>query len=708
MRELPPALAALSTLAFDLRWAACPAAQALWRTLDPQLWAATGNPCVILNSVSGSRLGQLSVDVPFLAALDRLTRTRDSLLLGPAWCAREQPRLSQGCVAYFCMEFGLGAALPLYAGGLGVLAGDHLKSASDLGLPLVAVGILFQQGSFRQRIDARGQHELYPNNDPGSLPLCPVLRADGSRLRVCVAIGERSVWLRIWQVKVGRVCLYLLDANDPQNSPADRMITKRLYGGGKDTRLGQEIVLGIGGYRLLRELALPVEVAHLNEGHAAFAVLERACQLAREQGLTLREALWVGRAGNVFTTHTSVGAGFDSFEPAHVAHSLLRSDGDFADFDPQEILALGQRGDEAKGSQPFSMATLALRGCAFVNAVSRAHEAQTRKVLGELLPESVPPSQALTHVTNGVHIPSWASAAADALWSAALGADWWQASEARLPPGSFDDDSLWQLRESQRAGLVSYVRGLQQRSGAAADLLAAPTMLRADALTLCFARRFTGYKRPTLLLRQPERLLRLLTSDRQPVQLFIAGKAHPADVEGKELLEGWLRFAAHPQLAGRCLLLADYDLTMAQQLVQGADVWLNTPLAPWEACGTSGMKVLANGGLNLSSRDGWWAEAEAPALGFNLGKHQRDSDDDDAEQLFTLLEREVVPAFYQRNQRGLPERWLAYIRSSMDQLTLRFGSQRMVREYAQHIYAPAQRELARRAAEHGIGADKTG
>ena len=706
MRELPPALSALSTLAFDLRWASSHAAQALWRRLDPQLWEATGNPCVILESVGRSRLSQLSVDVPFLTALDRLTRSR-SRLLATSWCAREQSRLSQGCIAYFCMEFGLGTALPLYAGGLGVLAGDHLKSASDLGVPLVAVGILFQQGSFRQRIDARGQHELYPNNDPGSLPLRPTLRADGSRLRVCVAIGERSVWLRIWQVEVGRVRLYLLDANDPLNSPADRMITKRLYGGGKATRLRQEIVLGIGGYRLLRELAIPVEVAHLNEGHAAFAVLERACQLAREQGLSLREALWVSRAGNVFTTHTSVGASFDSFEPAHVARSLLRSGGDFADFDPQEILALGQRGDEAKGRDPFSMARLALRGCAFVNAVSRAHEAQTRKVLGELMPESVPPSQPLTHITNGVHIPSWTSAAADALWSAALGANWWQASEARHSPVSFDDDGLWQLRESQRAGLVSYVRSLLKRQGAARGVLAAATILRPDALTLCFARRFTGYKRPTLLLRQPERLLRLLTSNRQPVQLIIAGKAHPADVEGKELLEGWLRFAAHPQLAGRCLLLADYDLTMAQQLVQGADVWLNTPLGPWEACGTSGMKVLANGGLNLSSRDGWWAEAEASALGWSLGKDQDGSDDEDAEQLFTLLEREVVPTFYERNQRGLPERWLAYIRGSMDQLTLRFGSQRMVRDYAQHIYAPAQRELARRAAERG-GARKTG
>lgn len=701
----------LLELALDLRWSWHHSGEELWAQLDPELWALTHNPWVVLQTVSRTTLEARLADPAFRRRVEALLEAHRRRAEAPAWFAGAHPEAPLTTVAYFSLEFGLSEALPIYSGGLGNVAGDQLKAASDLGVPVVGVGLLYQQGYFRQVIDAQGaQRALHPYNDPGQLPVTPVRTPDGEWLRVEFALPGYKVWLRAWQVQVGRVTLFLLDSNDPANIPAHRGVTSELYGGGPETRLTQEMVLGLGGWRLLERLGVRAEVCHLNEGHAAFAVLERARSYMQETGHAFDVALAATRAGNVFTTHTPVEAGFDRFRPELMAQYFGRYAPVELGITLRELLALGRRHPDDDG-EPFTMAYLAVRGSGAVNGVSRLHGQVSRRIFGGLFPRWPEAEVPVSHVTNGVHMPSWDSPEADALWTAACGEDRWLDRAERVEQAirGVPEGALWGLRATARRALIAYVRRRLSRQLAAAgapaaDVVRARHVLDPNALTLGFARRFATYKRPNLLLHEPARLLRLLTSRERPVQLIIAGKAHPADHEGQAMVQAWMRFIARPEARARVVFLADYDLLLAAQLVQGVDVWINNPRRPWEASGTSGMKVLVNGGLNLSQLDGWWAEAYSPAVGWAIGdgrEHEPASDAADADALYTLLEQQVVPGFYERNDAGVPAAWVARMRESMACLAPRFSATRTVREYTERYYVPAARAYARRVADKG-------
>ncbi len=612
----------------------------------------------------------------------------------------------------------LSEALPIYSGGLGNVAGDQLKTASNLGVPVIGVGLLYQEGYFRQEIDAQGQQQaLYPFNDPGQLPIRPLREANGEWLRFPIDFPGAKLWIRTWQVQVGRTKLYLLDTNDPANTPAHRGITSELYGGDRDLRLKQEQILGIGGWRLLRALGLQPEVCHLNEGHAAFAVLERARSYMADNKQPFDLALTITRAGNLFTTHTPVAAGFDSFAPELMEKYFRKYAEQGLSVSFQDLLALGRR-DRNDSSEPFNMAYLAIRGSGAVNGVSRLHGQVSRRIFQALFPRWPEVEVPVTHITNGVHMPTWDSADADRLWEAACGKDRWRGTMEGLEENcrSIPDSDIWQLRAQGRKSLVEYVRKqyVRQLAGEGAsteDLAHAAQALDTDILTLVFARRFAPYKRPTLLLKDPERLERILTNRDRPVQLVLAGKAHPQDVEGQNMIRQWIEFANRPEVRSRVVFLSDYDLLMAEHLVQGADVWVNTPRRPWEASGTSGMKVLVNGGLNLSELDGWWAEAYSPEVGWAIGDGKEHGDDPawdavEAEALYGLLEREVVPEFYARNEKGIPVAWVARMRESMARLTPAFSTNRVVLQYTEEHYLLAAAKYSARAANHGgLGRD---
>jgi len=704
-RPLPESLETLTELALDTRWTWSHAGDAVWRSLDRELWERTRNPWAILQNVPESRLDALAADAGFRKALADLAEDRRRYLAEPGSCARVCGEACLGSVAYFCMEFGLSEAFPLYAGGLGVLAGDCLKTASDLGVPLVGVGLLYQEGYFRQVVDARGaQLETYPYNDPTSLPIQPVIGPSGAWLRVDVEFPGRTVHLRVWQATVGRARLYLLDSNSLMNGPVDRGITAKLYGDAAETRLMQEIVLGIGGWRMLEALGIAPEVCHLNEGHAAFAVLERARALMAGTGVSFDEALWATRAGNVFTTHTPVAAGFDRFDPG-LMRRYFREPVREMGIGLPKLLGLG-RADPRDEAEPFNMAYLALRGCAQANGVSRLHGAVSRRLFEGLYPGWPEREVPVGHVTNGVHVPSWDSAEADELWSRACGKRRWLGPLGTLPAAmeAVSDEALWELAARRRAELVRLARRrlswqLAQRGADPARVEAVSHALDPNVLTLGFARRFAEYKRPDLLLHDEERLARLVLDARRPVQLVIAGKAHPLDEEGKRRIQAWLAFVNRPEMRMHAVFLEDYDLALAQELVQGVDVWINTPRRPWEACGTSGMKVLANGGLNVSTLDGWWAEAYAPEVGWVVGD-ARDGlpgeDAQDAERLYRVLESEVIPGFYERDALGVPRAWIRRMRASISTLAPRFSSNRMLREYLERYYCGASSAYRRR------------
>jgi starch phosphorylase len=611
------------------------------------------------------------------------------------------------------MEFMLSEALPIYSGGLGNVAGDQLKAASDLGVPVVGVGLLYQQGYFRQVIDKDGaQQALFPYNDPGQLPITPVRQANGEWLRLEIALPGYSVWLRAWQAQVGRVKLYLLDSNDAANFPAHRGITSELYGGGPELRLKQELLLGIGGWRLLGALGLQPEVCHLNEGHAAFAVLERARSCMEEIGQPFDVALAVTRAGTLFTTHTAVAAGFDRFAPALIEHYL----GGYAEqklgITLHDLLALGRQNPN-DSSESFNMAYLAVRGSGAVNGVSRLHGQVSQRLFQPLFVHWPQDEIPVGHVTNGVHMPTWDSAPADDLWTEACGKDRWLGTTKTLEQDirRVSDARLWQFRTAASTSLVEYARERLSRqltsTGASPEAVdEAQHLFDPHALTLGFARRFATYKRPNLLLHNPARLLRLLTNRARPVQLIIAGKAHPEDQAGQALIHEWINFIRQPETRPHIVFLSDYDMLLTEHLVQGVDVWINTPRRPWEASGTSGMKVLVNGGINLSELDGWWAEAYTPEVGWALGDGQEHGDDPawdalEADALYDLLEREVIPEFYTRDESGIPTAWVKRMRESMARLTPHFSANRTVREYTEQHYLPAAAVYRTRAANTG-------
>ena len=709
---------ALTDLALDLRWSFNHSADQLWAQLDPELWELTHNPWVLLQTVSGEKLQGVTSDPTFQRLLVDLHGEKTLAEESESWFQMAHPRSGVSTIAYFSMEFMLSEALPIYSGGLGNVAGDQLKAASNLGVPVIGIGLLYQQGYFRQEIDAQGhQQALYPFNDPGHLPIRPVREPNGEWLRLAIALPGFKLWIRAWQVQVGRVKLYLLDTNDPANLPSFRGITTELYGGGPELRLKQELVLGVGGWRLLRALGLQPEVCHLNEGHAAFAVLERARSYMEDNGKSFDVALNVTRAGNLFTTHTAVEAGFDRFAPSLIQRYLTRYAEEKLSISIDEVLALGRR-DREDSSEPFNMAYLAIRGSGTVNGVSKLHGQVSRRLFQPLFPRWPETEVPVTYVTNGVHTPSWDSSEADRMWELSCGKEFWHGTlaDAENNIRSVGDSDLWQLRADTCKALVAYVRRLYgrqlaTRGASPEDLAQAALILDEKVLTLGFARRFATYKRPNLLLHDPARLLNILTNPERPVQLVLAGKAHPQDAAGQEMIRQWFEFAHRPEVRSRVVFLSDYDVLMAEHLVQGVDVWVNTPRRPWEASGTSGMKVLVNGGLNVSELDGWWAEAYSPDVGWAIGDGREHGDDPswdakDAESLYAVLQGEVIPEFYSRDEHGIPRGWVNRMRESMARLTPTFSSNRAVRQYTEEHYLPAAAALRERSENRGsVGAD---
>ena len=537
----------------------------------------------------------------------------------------------------------------------------------------------------------------------------PVRDQNGEWLRVKIDFPGRNLWLRCWQATIGRVKLYLLDSNDLANDPSDRGITSELYGGGPELRLQQEIVLGIAGWRMLDAIGIHPDVCHLNEGHAALAVIERARSFMMNSHQTFEIALAATRPGNIFTTHTPVEAGFDIFSSELVGRYLLDY-ADQMDLGLEGLMSLGRQ-DSLNSQEPLNMAFLATRGSGIVNAVSRLHQKVSRRIFQPLYPRWPQLEVPMSYVTNGVHVPSWDSAAADECWTEACGKGRWLSTLDTIEEefNKVSDESLWELRMGQTKQLIPYIRERLKRqlvsTRAVTEFVTqCGQLLDQNVLTIGFARRFTGYKRPNLLLQNMERLEKMINHPQRPIQIVIAGKAHPRDEEGKSLVQAWWQFSIRPQVRGRVVFLSDYDMSLAEHLIQGVDLWLNNPRRPWEACGTSGMKVLGNGGLNLSELDGWWAEAYQDGVGWAVGDGQEHGDDPDldsreAEQLYELLENDIIPCFYDRDSEGIPRDWVSRMRASMAELTPRFSANRMVREYVDKLYSPTAEQFKRRTAD---------
>lgn len=705
--------ASLEELALDMHWSWNHGADEMWHLLDPALWDLTHNPWVVLQTVSKEKLDTALADPKFRQFVDDLIQSKRKHDQAESWFQKNHSQSPLSLVAYFSMEYMLSEALPIYSGGLGNVAGDQLKAASDLGVPVIAVGLLYQQGYFRQMIDKDGvQQALYPYNDPGQLPIMPLRRENGEWLRLEVSFPGWSIWIRTWQVKVGRVRLLLLDSNDAANFPAYRAITSELYGGGPELRFQQELLLGIGGWRLLEALGIKPEVCHLNEGHAAFAILERAKSFMQETGLSFDAALDATRAGNLFTTHTAVSAGFDRFSPSLIEKYLSNYAAKLG-ITIHDLLALGRQNPE-DAVEPFNMAYLAIRGSGAINGVSRLHGKISRRIFEPLFPRWPEDEVPVGYITNGVHVPSWDSVSSDALWTEMYGKERWRWNTDFVDTHieRIADAKLWKMRSESRKILIEYSRKrlafqLAARGSTLNEIEQVKHIFDENTLTLGFARRFATYKRPNMLLHDPERLLHILTQAQYPVQLILAGKAHPADQPGQALIKEWMHFIqTKPEARAHVIFLNDYDMLLTEKMVQGVDLWINTPRRPWEACGTSGMKVLVNGGLNLSELDGWWAEAYSPDVGWAIGDGKEHGNDPvwdaaEANALYRILEQEVIPTFYHRDQEGIPTGWIAKMRASMARLTPYFSATRTVRDYTEQYYLPAAKNFSERAAEKG-------
>lgn len=706
MRQLPH-FSTLAMLALNMRSSWNHKTDILWRTLAPQLWESTHNPWVVLQTVSREKWNEAFALPHFQNALQDILATYQQEEKAPTWFSSNYPDTLLRHVAYFSMEFMLSEALPIYSGGLGNVAGDQLKAASDLGVPVIGIGLLYQQGYFRQVIGKEGEQQaFFPYNDPGQLPISPLRERNGEWLRIEVPLPGHALWLRTWKVHVGRNVLYLLDSNDAANFPPHRGITSELYGGNLELRLQQELILGIGGWRLLERLGTLPEVCHLNEGHAAFAVLARARSCMEKMHCAFDVALSITRAGTLFTTHTAVAAGFDRFPPQMIAQYVGRYALRQLHISLDELLALGRISSHA--DEPFNMAYLAVRGSGAVNAVSQLHACVTRQLFAHLFPRWPTHEVPIGSVTNGVHASSWDSVESDNLWTTYCGKQRWVNTTETLDAqvSQIPDHVLWQMRTQSRHTFIAFVRKriAKQRAEAGAafeEIARADTLFSPDVCTLGFARRFATYKRPNLLLRKPERLLRLLNNKEFPLQIVLAGKAHPADLAGQELIRAWNQFIKRPEVGGKILFLSDYDMQLTEQMVQGVDIWLNTPERPWEACGTSGMKVLVNGGLNISVLDGWWAEAFSPDVGWGLGLRNNGvlTPDEAADELYDCLEQEVLPMFYRCEGAQIPTQWVAHMRQSMSKLTPHFSANRAVREYTTNFYLPAAKRLKERMTE---------
>jgi starch phosphorylase len=707
--SLPPRLAALETLAYNLRWSWDHDTIDLFRRLDRGLWAHSGhNPVLMLGTISQERLHEVAMDESFLAQMDRIDADLKSYMSGEtSWYTKTYGPPTGAEVAYFSMEFGLTECLPIYSGGLGILAGDHLKSASDLGLPLVGVGLLYQKGYFRQYLNPDGwQQERYPVNDFSNMPLRPARDGRPEAITISVDLGGRSVMARLWQVQVGRVTLILLDTNLAENPKELQDITDELYGGGQERRLQQEILLGIGGMRALDAMGMRARVYHMNEGHCAFLTLERIRYMMREHGFGFEEARGIVAASTVFTTHTPVPAGTDVFPP-DLVERYFGSYRQELSLEREDLLDLG-RLNQGDKSEQFNMTALALRSACYSNGVSRLHGSVSRSMWKKIWP-GVPAGEIpISHITNGIHPGSWISADMRHLYERYLGPRWseepgdtsvWQRAE-QIP-----GEELWRTHERRRERLVAFARNrliaqLRRRGEGKAALAEAQEALDPEALTIGFARRFATYKRATLLLRDPDRLDSILNHPERPVQIIFAGKAHPRDEEGKSLIRQIVHLAREPRFRRRIIFLEDYDAIVARYMVQGVDVWLNTPRRPQEASGTSGMKAAFNGVLNLSILDGWWDEAYSPQTGWAIGGDEdyRDLDYQDrveAGTLYDLLEREVAPLFYERGADNIPRGWISMMKSMLCTICPTFNTNRMVHQYFKAAYRPASKQRTR-------------
>jgi len=692
--RLPEPLAALERLAMNVRWSWDDRTRDLFRWVDPDAWdSTTHDPVRLLGVVKRERLEALARDPGFLTYLGEIDEELRRYLTQNRWFqTRPDAPSPLRSVGYFSPEFGMSEALPQYSGGLGVLAGDHLKAASDLGVPIIGVGLFYREGYFRQSLSIDGwQQERFPDLDPYgmALTLC-------EGVRITVDLAGTPLTAQVWRADVGRTPLYLLDSDIDDNDPTSRTVTDRLYGGDTEHRIRQEILLGIGGVRALQALGLDVQVFHTNEGHAGFLGLERIRQLVTREGLSFDEAVEAVRAGCIFTTHTPVPAGIDRF-PRELMAKYFTSWASECGIDIERLMELGHRDDEPDGR--FNMAVMGLRLAGRSNAVAKLHGDVSRRMFQNLWPDVPVDEVPIGSITNGVHGPTWVSPEFDELftryvlpdWSGAVAADWSRIEDAR-------NDEIWRSREQGRERLVQYVRdkirkGSLARGLSLADVAWVEDVLDPKILTIGFARRFATYKRATLLLSQPERLRALLLSADRPVQFVFAGKAHPADELGKDLIRQLVQFAAERDVRHRFVFLYDYDISVARQMYQGCDIWLNNPRRPQEACGTSGMKAALNGGLNLSILDGWWDECFDGTNGWAIGSAEQEADlarrdHREADSLFELLERQIVPLFYERTEGPTPRRWVQRIKASLRTLGPFVQATRMVRDYTTELYEP--------------------
>ena len=703
-RELPAPLKPLERLALNYWWSWSADGASLFRDLDADIWEeCEHNPRQLLAKTSPYRLAQAATDPVYLERVRRIDELfQDYMAQTTAWPQTGTPVItSANPVAYFCAEFGVHNSLPLYSGGLGILAGDHLKSASDLRLPLVAVGLLYRYGYFVQRLRTDGwQEEHYGETFPAELPIQLVRDVDGLPLQIEVLIRERKVLAQVWRADVGHVQLYLLDTNIPENVETDRWVTGHLYGGDRETRIVQEMLLGIGGVRLLRKLGVEPHVFHLNEGHSAFLTLELAREVIQREQCSMAEATAIVRTQCVFTTHTPVAAGNDEFDPALVVRSFGSSYLNALGLTQEEFLGLG-RVNPSNASERFGLTPLAIRMCRSTNGVSKKHGEVSRSLWQELWPEKTADEIPITHITNGVHAPTWVSPLLRYLYEKYVGADWANQLNDRVrwekAVAGISDEELWIAHSLLKERLVAFLRfrSYQARRAAGEKLdyiEAANTMFDPGALTIGFARRVAGYKRWNLLLTDPDRLLRLINDSNRPIQFVFAGKAHPQDDGSKRILQQLAYWKYDLRVRQRAVFLEDYDQEIARQLVQSVDVWLNVPRRPLEASGTSGEKVAMNGGLNLSILDGWWLEGYDGTNGFAIGNGSESEDvakidASDAESLYQVLEQDVVPLYYDRDSDGVPRRWIAMMKRAIQSLAPEYNSDRMVQDYAQKIYS---------------------
>lgn len=698
---LPPALSRLGELAYNLLWSWDHSVRAVFRRLDEKLWKSCGsNPVLMLGRIPQATLERMANDPRYLSVYKNACERLDHYLT-------LQPDPDDGkLIAYFSMEYGLVDCMPIYSGGLGVLSGDHLKASSESGFPLVAVGLLYQKGYLQQYLNADGlQLERNPVNDFYTLPVREVTTADSKELIIHVSLGSIQVGVKVWKMDVGRVTLFLLDTNIPENaSPEDRAITDQLYGGDIHKRIRQEVVLGIGGIRALRALGLSPTVYHMNEGHSAFLAIERIRLLMQEHGLRFEEALEASRHNNIFTTHTPVPAGIDLFDAGNL-HTYLGPYCNQNGIDFQKFLSLGRRNPFDQG-ESFSMAICAFQASAYRNAVSRLHREVSQEMWQDLWPGLPVWEVPISYVTNGVHLRGWLNGELAQVYDQYLVPDW---RERHQEPKTWEfvneipDTELWDAHRRRKRILTGFVRerslaSARQRSAPPAELTRMSELLDADALTIGFARRFATYKRATLLFRDPERLKKILTNPNRPVQVVIAGKAHPKDIPGKTLISQIVQMSRDPELRGRIVFLEDYGMQVAREMVQGVDIWLNNPRRGEEACGTSGMKAGINGVLNLSILDGWFDEGYEESGGWAIGgrePYDPAQDDTHARTIYSLLENEIVPLYYDRGENGVPAGWVRRMRESIRSISMGFSAWRMVNEYMAQFYEPAHSAGAR-------------